>query len=87
MSKKEQIKLHVIDLINASHEAMLNKIDKAIDSDALDIDSWDNKINPMVIPKIITTAILKNESHQYEGKGTSFEKMIKRETKNLEYFL
>ena len=34
----------------------------------------------MILPKCIVT-ILQDESHQYEGKGTSFEKMIKKEVK------
>lgn len=41
----------------------------------------------MILPKCIVTALLQNESRQYEGKGTSFEKTVKREVKNITYFL
>ena len=32
----------------------------------------------MILPKCIVTAILQDESTQYEGKGTSFEKQVKK---------
>jgi len=35
----------------------------------------------------ILTAILKQESTQYEAKGTSFEKEVKEQVENLRYFL
>ena len=87
MNKKEQIKVHVIDMLDQSYSAMITKVDKALNSGAIDIDGWDPKCNPMILPKIIVTAILKNESCQYEGKGTSFEKEIKKEVNNLRLFI
>ena len=66
---------------------MESKIDGALNSGAIDIDSWQEDDSPMVLPKIIITAILENESTQYQGKGTSFEKKIKKEVKNLKYFI
>lgn len=74
-------------MLNESHEAMIKKIDKALNSGAIDIDSWDESHNPMILPKCITTAIMQNESAQYEGKGTSFEKEVKKEVRNIRYFL
>jgi hypothetical protein len=41
----------------------------------------------MILPKCIVTAILQNESTQYEAKGTSFEKHVKKEAKNICSFL
>lgn len=85
--KKEQIKTLVQDLLRDSHAAMMSKIDRALNSGAIDIDSWDEKNAPMILPKCIVTAILQNEGHQYEGKGSSYEKRIKKEVKNIQYYL
>ena len=85
--KKEKIKSIVIDMLNESHEAMIKKIDKVLNSGAVDVDSWDENHNSMILPKCIITAILQYESHQYEGKGTSFEKQVKKEVNNIKYFL
>lgn len=86
-SKRDKIKGLVVDLLNQSHEEMYFKIDAALNSGAIDIDSWQEDDSPMILPKIIITAILENESTQYQGKGTSFEKKIKKEVKNLKYFI
>ena len=86
-TKRDKIKGLVVNLLNQSHEEMYFKIDAALNSGAIDIDSWQEDDSPMILPKIIITAILENESTQYQGKGTSFEKKIKKEVKNLRYFL
>jgi len=86
-NKKEKIKSLVIDMLNQSHNTMIKDIDRAINSGALDIDNWNESDKPMIIPKIIVTTILQKESKQYEAKGTSFEKQIKKEVNNLHYFL
>jgi hypothetical protein len=85
--KKEKIKSLVEDMLNESHQAMLKKIDKAINSGVIDIDDWDENISQMIIPKTILTAILKNESKQYEGKGTSFHKQVKKDSENILLFI
>lgn len=85
--KMARIKTIVQDLINDSHTAMMSKIDRVLNSGAIDIDSWDENSAPMILPKCIAAAIIKNESHQYDGKGTSFEKRIKKEVQNIQYFL
>jgi hypothetical protein len=41
----------------------------------------------MIIPKCITTALLEQECTQWDASGTSFEKQIKKEVKNIRYFL
>lgn len=85
--KRNKIKSLVTDMLNESHEAMIKKIDKALDSGAIDVDGWNESHNPMILPKCIVTAILQNESTQYEGKGTAFEKEVKKEVRNIRYFL
>ena len=85
--KKEKIKSIVEDMLNEAHEAMIKKVDKVLNSGAIDIDSWDEENAPMITPKCIVTAILQNESTQYEGKGTSYEKKVKKEVKNIRYYI
>ncbi len=85
--KIEKIRELVHDMLTESYGVMVKRIDRAIYSGAIDIDAWNPNDKPMILPKIITTAILRNESTQYDGKGTSFEKQIKKEVKNLQYFL
>jgi len=86
-SNKEQISELVKDMLTESHEAMLKKIDKVLNSGCVDIEGWSKDNSPMILPKCIVTAILQNEATQYEGKGTSFEKQVKKEVRNIRYFL
>lgn len=85
--KKARVKTLVQDLLNDSHTAMMSKIDSVLNSGAIDIDFWDENSAPMILPKCIATAIMQNEIHQYEAKGTSFEKRIQKEVKNIQYYL
>lgn len=87
MENKEKIKELVIELLNNSHESMIKKISTALNCGVLDIENWNEKTSPMIIPKIIATALLESESTQYSAKGTSFEKKIKKEVKNLRYYI
>ena len=86
MEQKEKIKALVIELLNDSHEEMLKKIDRALNSGALDIENWNEKTSPMVLPKTIATAILESEATHY-CTGTTYAKRIKRDVKNLRYFI
>lgn len=85
--KRIIIKAHVEDMLNGSRLEMLRKIDRVLDSGVIDIDEWDENTNPMILPKCIVTALLQNEATQYDGKGTSFEKQIKKDVKNISYYL
>lgn len=85
--KKEIVSKLVNEILTDSLENMKKNISKAIDSGAIDIDSWDNNNHPMILPKIIVTALLERESEQYKGKDTCFEKEVKKGVKNLKYFL
>ena len=85
--KKNKIKSLAEDMLKESFDAMIKKVEKALNSGAIDVDSWNENNRPMFLPKCIVTAILQNESTQYEAKGTSFEKQVKKEVKNIRYFL
>ena len=87
MNKQEQIKKLVVDMLQESNEAMIKNIDKIFKSGAIDIESWSDTDKPMILPKCIVVALLQNESAQFEGKGTSFEKHIKKEVKNIRYYI
>ncbi len=82
--KKAKLKKLASDILKDSQKAMKEKIDKAINSDSLDVDSWDER---MILPKVIVAAILEDEAEQYKGRGTSFEKSVKKQINNLRYFL
>ena len=86
-SKKQKIKELVKDMLIESHKAALKSIDKALNSGCIDIEGWDEENAPMVLPKCIVTAILEDESIQYTGRGTSYEKQVKKKVKNIRYFL
>ena len=85
--KKNKIKSLTEDMLKESFASMIKKVEKALNSGAIDVDSWDENNNPMILPRCIITAILQDESTQYEGKGTSFEKQVKKEVKNIRYYL
>jgi len=85
--KTNKVKELVIEMLNNSLSAMTEKIDVVFASGYIDIDCWDEKTDSMILPKSITMALLESESYQYSGRGTSFEKMVKKEVKNIRYFI
>lgn len=87
MTKRQIIKSHVIDMLNDSREAMLKNLDRVLDSGAIDIDAYDPKVERMIIPKCIVMALLEKESTQYSARGTSFEKKVKKQVRNIRYFV
>lgn len=87
MSKKDKIKKLVKDMLIESHNKAIKNIDKILDSGCIDIENWDEKNAPMVLPKTILTAILENESVQYNGRSTFRYKQLKKDVKNIKLFL
>jgi len=87
MDKKEKITKITEQIIDEACIKMKEKIQRALNSRAIDVDSWDEKINPYILPKTIVIAILENEAKQYDGTGTCFEKQMKKDIKNLKLFL
>lgn len=85
--KKDKVREIATRLLAQSQAEMLAKVEKAINSGAVDIDGWDEGCNPMILPKSIVSAVLQYESGQYDCAGTSFEKEVKRNVKNLRHFL
>ena len=85
--KSEKIKSLVIEMLNESHAAMIKKVEKVLNSGAVDIESWDEKDKPMILPKCIVMALLESEGAQYDARGTSFERHIKKEVRNIRFFV
>ena len=82
-SKKDKMKEKAIRLLRESYENAIKKVDKAINSGAIDIEAWDEHNSPMITPKAILVAILTDEIQQYNCVGSSFEKQVKKESKNI----
>lgn len=87
MSKQNKIKNIVVDMLQQSNEAMIKNIDRILKSGSIDIENWSEDNNPMILPKSIIIALLQNESSQHGAEGTSFEKRIKKEVKNILNFI
>jgi len=85
--KKQIIKKHVKGMLKDSYASMLKKIDKALNSGAIDIENYDVNNAPMIIPKCIVIAILQDETEQYSAKGTAYEKLVRRESDNIYTYL
>ena len=82
--KEDKIRSLVIEMLEDSHKYMVDKIDTVLRSGCIAVDEWNEN---MILPKCITSAILKDESIQYEGRGTSFEKQVKKTIKNIMCFI
>ena len=85
--KRNKVKSLAEDMLKESFDSMIKKVEKALSSGAIDIEAWDENNSPMILPKCIVAAILQNESTQYEGKGTTFAKPIKKEVGNIRCFI
>ncbi|MDO6737062.1 hypothetical protein [Wenyingzhuangia sp. 2_MG-2023] len=86
-SNKQKIEALTKEMLKEATKQMQSKIKKAIESGSLDTDNWSEKNNKMILPKIILIAILENEADQYKATGTRFEKEVKKEVKNIKYFI
>ncbi len=85
--KKAQIKKLALKMLKESFDKQKAKVDRALNSSAIDIDAWDENSNPMLIPKAIVVAILIDEADQHNCAGTSFEKEVKKNVKQIGYHL
>lgn len=79
MTKKqiEKLSRHII---SECVKDMRKNVRRALESGAIDVDRYDAK---MIWPKAIVIACLKDEIHELNCKGTSWEKTIKKESENI----
>lgn len=87
LAKKRAIKKLVKEMFKRSAGELETKIERALKSGAIDIDSWEPDVNPMLVPKAILIAFLRDEANQYTCNGTSFEKQVRNDAKNIGYNL
>jgi len=87
MDNSEMLESEVIEMMELSFEIMRTKIKKVLKSGAVDVSGWDANYNSMLLPKAILIAILEDEADQYKGQGTSFEKQIKKDVKNIKNYV
>jgi hypothetical protein len=86
--KKAAIAIIIAQETKRIAERINEKAVKVLNSGCIDIDGWDFNSSPMLIPKSIIAAILQQEAEaNYMGKGTSKEKIIKKEIRNIRYFI
>lgn len=85
--KRDKIKKHVKDMLMESFESMINNIEVLLNDDEEAVNNWEPNVNPMILPKCMVTALLEHESMQYQAKGTSFEKKVKKKVKELRNYL
>lgn len=87
MNKKYKIIELTNKMLNEAVPHMRKQIERAVNSGAIDTDEWDENSSPMILPKAVLIAVMENEADQYKATGTSFEKQVKSEVKNIKYFL
>lgn len=87
MNKQKEIKKRALDMLEKSYEAAKKNVDKALSSGAIDVDSWDENSNAMLLPKAIVVAVLTEEASQHDCAGSSHEKYVKKEAKNISLFI
>jgi hypothetical protein len=88
VEKRELFKHRIKGMFREVEAQLEGKVDKIMSSGAIDIDEWDpNDNNPMILPKSFMVAFLRDEANQFTATGTSFEKEVKRDAKNIGYHL
>ena len=82
LAKKKRMKELVVGLLEDSQEIMISKIDHALNSGLINVEDWDGTY---IEPKCIGKALLESEadSYNYSGKGTTHERKVKKQVKNL----
>jgi len=86
-TKKKKIQAMAVQMIKNFQANMEAKIERALNSGALDIDSWEEDINPAILPKVIAIAVLEDTADGFKATGTCFEKEVKKEVANVKCFI
>lgn len=87
MTKKESLIQNTEICLEQAIEAMRKNLVRAVNSSAIDVDSYDTDHNSMVLPKAILCALLENESGQFDLSHTSFKKEFLADKKNIKLFI
>ena len=76
--KKEKIKEFTTEILAELFIIMHKQVEDVINSGVIDVEEWDENYAPMVVPKTIVTALLEQNSTQYDARGTSYHKEVKK---------
>lgn len=87
LSKRNQIKFHVDQMLDNALAEMKAKVGKVIVSGAIDIENWSPDYDSMLLPKAILIALLENEADQYKATGTTHERKVSKDVKSIKLFL
>ena len=85
--KKMKVKSLIKGMFKQTEKELDTKIDKIMRSGVIDMDTWDEDINPMIVPKMFMVAFLRDEAEQFSAKGTSFEKTLHKGALEIGYHL
>jgi hypothetical protein len=89
VTNKEKIKSLVLEMLETSHKAMINKLDNVFKHNTvINIDNWNVSNEPMIIPKNIVVALLESEANQYTVPNSyPNARKIKQQTELIKYSL
>ena len=87
MENSDKISKLANEMLDESIPHIRKMIERALRSGAIDVEGWDEENKPMILPKTILIAALESEADQYRPTGTSFEKEVNKEVKNIRYFI
>lgn len=85
--KEKIVRKLVWSMIHEAAKHAQSRITETIKSGAINIDEYDLEHAPMVLPKTITAALLQAEIRPLLGTGTKYEKQVKKDIKNILYFI
>lgn len=66
---------------------LLPKVERAINSGAIDPDYWDERNEDMILPKCIVIAILEDVADNCKTNNKTIKRQMNREIKNLKLFI
>ena len=87
LSNRENIEKKVEELLNDSYIDAKQKLSKALNSGAIDIENWDPNHNHWLLPKIIAIAILEDLGDELRPRSGDLVKKVDKEVKNVKLFL
>lgn len=86
-TNKEKLKATTKKILNELRREQEKYLETILNSGYSSIKSWDENNTPMILPKAICVAILKESINQIDGRGTAFEKQVKKEAATIHFLL
>lgn len=79
MTKKE-VRKKTRELIQYTSKWMRRDLEKVLSSGCINLNNWESNY---LLPKTIMLALHQEQMRNYDGRGTSYERKIKKEAKNI----